>query len=295
MATTLSSAAWSTTPWPGRCRALERSGVSLTTVPCAPDGTLDPQEIERAIRDHTRLLCLLHASNLTGTIMPVAEAGAIARRHQVLFLVDAAQTAGILPIDVQEQRIDLLAFTGHKGLFGPQGTGGLYIRPGLELRPLKEGGTGSLSEQVDQPDFLPDKYESGTPNTPGIAGLGAGVQFIAETGMEQIQHHEQRLGEMLVDGLGEIDGIVVYGPEDSNHRLAVVSFNIEGLDCGEIGFALDQDGIIARSGLHCAPLAHRTIGTGRMPASANAAPAASARGFSTPPVRSSRRSGRCMP
>jgi cysteine desulfurase family protein len=245
--------------------ALEHSGIGLTVVPCAPDGSLDPQDMERAIRDNTRLLCLLHASNLTGTIMPVAEVGAIARRRRVLFLVDAAQTAGILPIDVEEQQIDLLAFTGHKGLFGPQGTGGLYIRPGVDVRPLKEGGTGSQSEQVDQPDFMPDRYESGTPNTPGIAGLGAGVRFVMETGLEEIRRHEQRLAEMLIDGLREIRGATVYGPADCSRRLAVVSINIEGLDCGEVSFALDQEGIITRSGLHCAPLAHRTIGTVRPP------------------------------
>ena len=253
--------------------ALERSGVFLTIVPCAPDGGLDPQDIENAIQVNTRLICLLHASNLTGTIMPIAEVGAIACRHGVLFLVDAAQTAGILPIDVMQQQIDLLAFTGHKGLFGPQGTGGLYIGPGLDVRPLKEGGTGSLSEQLDQPDFLPDKYESGTPNTPGIAGLGAGVQFVMETGLEQIRRHEQQLSQMLIDGLREIGAapagghpggaVTVYGHQDSSRRLAVVSFNVEGMDCGEVSFALDQEGIVARSGLHCAPLAHRTIGTGR--------------------------------
>lgn len=243
---------------------LERSGIGLTAVPCAPDGSLDPQDMEQAIRDNTRLLCLLHASNLTGTIMPVAEVGAIARRRQVLFLVDAAQTAGILPIDVEEQQIDLLAFTGHKGLFGPQGTGGLYIRPGVEVRPLKEGGTGSQSEQVAQPDFMPDRYESGTPNTPGIAGLRAGTRFVMETGLEEIRRREQRLAEMLIDGLREVRGITVYGPAESSRRLAVVSVNIEGMDCGELSFALDQEGIITRSGLHCAPLAHRTVGAGRL-------------------------------
>jgi cysteine desulfurase family protein len=249
--------------------ALASSGVSRTIVPCAPDGSLDPRDIENAIQANTRLICLLHASNLTGTIMPVAEVGAIAHRHGILFLVDAAQTAGILPIDVVQQQIDLLAFTGHKGLFGPQGTGGLYIRPGLDdVRPLKEGGTGSLSERLDQPDFLPDRYESGTPNTPGIAGLGAGVRFVMETGREQIRRHEQELTRMLLDGLCEVGAahggaVTVYGPRDSSRRLAVVSFNIEGMDCGEVSLALDQDGIITRSGMHCAPLAHNTIGTGR--------------------------------
>ncbi len=239
---------------------MERSGVSFSIAACAPDGSLDPHDVESAIRENTRLVCLLHASNLTGTIMPIAEVGAIAHRRHVLFLVDAAQTAGIIPIDVQRQQIDLLAFPGHKGLFGPQGTGGLYIGPGLEIRTLKEGGTGSQSEQIEQPEFLPDKFESGTHNTPGIIGLGAGVKFVMETGQEQILRHEGQLAEMLISGLQEIPGVTVYGPADGSRRLAVIPFNVEGLDCGEVSFALDQGGIIARSGLHCAPLAHRTIG-----------------------------------
>lgn len=242
--------------------ALQERGVEVSVAPCAPDGELDPHDLMPLIRGCTRLICLLHASNLTGTIMPVAEVGKIARQHGVLFLVDAAQSAGVLEIDVEEQHIDLLAFTGHKGLMGLQGTGGLYIRPGLDLRPLKEGGTGSLSEHTLQPDFMPDRFESGTPNTPGLAGLGAGVRFIQKTGIEKIFQHEKELTEMLLCGLSEIRGVTLYGPEDSRRRTAVVSFNIEGLECGEVAFMLEQAfGIVCRSGLHCAPLAHQTVGT----------------------------------
>lgn len=242
--------------------AMKDKGVELTVVQCSPDGTLDPSLLEQAITVRTRLVCLLHASNITGTIMPIAEVGRIAHRKGVLFMVDAAQSAGVLPLDVDGQGIDLLAFTGHKGLLGPQGTGGLYIRPGLEIRPLVEGGTGSLSEQVYQPDFMPDRFESGTPNTPGIAGLNAGVKFIKETGLNKIRQHEQELTDILIQGLREIKGVILYGHCDSKRQTAVVSFNIEGLDCGEVSFLLDQKyGILCRSGLHCAPLAHQTLGT----------------------------------
>jgi cysteine desulfurase family protein len=241
---------------------LSQKGVAVTAVGCAPDGSIDPHAIESAIRGNTRLICMLHASNLTGTIMPVAAVGDIARRKGILFMVDAAQTAGVLPIDVEEQKIDILAFTGHKGLLGPQGTGGLYIRPGIEVRPLIEGGTGSLSEQVVQPDFFPDHLESGTPNTPGLAGLGAGVGYLFQMGIDRIRRHEQELTNLLLRGLQEIGNVDLYGPCDSSRQMAVVSFNLINLDCGELSFILDQKyGIITRSGLHCAPLAHRTIGT----------------------------------
>lgn len=242
--------------------ALKQRGVEVSVVQCAPDGSLDPRDVELAVRKNTRMICLVHASNLTGTIMPVEEVGGIARERGILFLVDAAQTAGVLPIDVEAMNIDLLAFTGHKGLFGPQGTGGLYIRPGLELCPLIEGGTGTLSEELSQPDFLPDRFESGTPNTPGLAGLGAGVRYLLEVGVERVRRHEQELTELLLCGLKEIKGVTLYGPCDSRRQTAVVSFNVEGLDCGEVSLLLDREyGILTRSGLHCAPLAHRTIGT----------------------------------
>lgn len=241
---------------------LENYGVQVSVVPCDAEGSLDPHDLELVLRDNTRMVCMLHASNVTGTIMPVAEISRIAHQHGAVFMVDAAQTAGVLPIDVEAQAIDMLAFTGHKGLMGPQGTGGLYIRPDLDIRPLKEGGTGSLSEHVYQPGFMPDKFESGTPNTPGIAGLGAGVRFIMETGIERIRHHEQELTDRLISGLKEIKGVSLYGPGDSRRQTAVVSFNITGMDCGEVSLLLDQKyGIVTRSGLHCAPMAHQTVGT----------------------------------
>lgn len=242
--------------------SLTRKGIEWSMAKCSSDGSLDPDDIRRLIQPNTRMICVLHASNVTGTIMPVREIGAIAEEHNLLFMVDSAQTAGVLPLDVAECHIDLLAFTGHKCLLGPQGTGGLYVGPGVEIEPLKEGGTGSLSEELNQPAFMPDHLEAGTPNTPGIAGLGAGVGFILSTGRENIRNHEKRLTEALIQGLREIDGVHIYGPLDVERRTAIVSFNIEGMDCGEVSMRLDHEyGIITRSGLHCAPLAHRTLGT----------------------------------
>jgi selenocysteine lyase/cysteine desulfurase len=179
-------------------------------------------------------------------------------------MIDAAQTMGCYPVDVEEMHIDLLAFSGHKGLYGPQGTGGLYIRKGIEssIEPLKYGGTGSRSEHEYQPDFLPDKYESGTPNTVGLAGLGAGVRFVLEQGVTEIQKREQVLTESLTDGLKAIPGVTVYGGGNHRKRVAVVSFNISGLTPSEVAMQLDEDHeIMCRPGLHCAPSAHKTLGT----------------------------------
>ncbi|MCR6545194.1 aminotransferase class V-fold PLP-dependent enzyme [Dehalobacterium formicoaceticum] len=241
---------------------LKRSGVEVTVVECAPDGSLYPPDIEKAWQKNTRMVALTSASNVTGTIMPIKEVGSICRERNAVFLLDSAQSAGILPIDVEEENIDILTFTGHKGLFGPQGTGGFYLRPGLEIRSLIEGGTGSLSETIIQPEFLPDKFESGTLNTPGIAGLGAGVGFILETGLSAIRQHELQLMNYLMDGLSEVSGLTLYGPKDSHKKTSVLSLNLAGMECGELSFALDERfGIITRSGLHCAPLAHKTIGT----------------------------------
>ena len=241
---------------------LTQRGVEWSAAKCDSDGSLDPDDIRRLIRHNTRMICALHASNVTGTIMPIREIGIIAKEHDLLFVVDSAQTAGVLPLNVAEYHIDILAFTGHKGLLGPQGTGGLYVSPGVEIEPLKEGGTGSLSEELTQPEFLPDHLEAGTPNTPGIAGLGAGVGFLLSTGLQNIRSHEKRLTDVLMRGLQGIDGVHIYGPRDVDQRAAVVSFNIESIDCGEVSLKLDYEyGIVTRSGLHCAPLAHRTLGT----------------------------------
>jgi selenocysteine lyase/cysteine desulfurase len=194
----------------------------------------------------------------------VADIGRIAREHGLVFCVDAAQTAGVLPIDIVAMNIDLLAFTGHKSLFGPQGTGGLYIRKGLEqiISPLMKGGTGSRSEYEEQPDFMPDKFESGTPNTAGYAGLTAGVNFILSQGLDTINAHEKSLTELFLQGIGDLDGITIYGLKDASRRISVVSFNIRGVDPAKAALELDERfGIMSRPGLHCAPSAHRTIGT----------------------------------
>ncbi len=241
---------------------LKNAGVEVTYVTCTADGSLYPPDLERYWKKNTRMVVLLAASNVTGTIQPLQEAGRICRERGAVFLVDSAQGAGNIPIDVIEQNIDILTFTGHKGLYGPQGTGGFYIRPGLEIRTLVEGGTGSLSAETRQPDFFPDKFESGTPNTPGIAGLGAGVNFIQKTGFKAIRQHEKKLMDILLDGLQDIQGVAIYGPRDSHRQTPVVSLNLAGLECGELSFLLDENfGIMTRSGLHCAPLAHQTIGT----------------------------------
>lgn len=237
-------------------------GIEWTAVKCSPEGCLDPGDIEKAIRRNTRLICMLHASNVTGTIMPVAQVGGIARKHGVTFMVDTAQTAGLLSLDVERDAIDILTFTGHKSLLGPQGTGGLYVRPGLVIQPLKEGGTGSLSESLQMPLNMPDRLEAGTMNTPGIVGLGAGVQYILDHGPEAIREHERQMTQVLLDGLAGIKRVKVYGPGDSQRQMAVVAFSLQGVDCGEVSLRLDQEyGIVNRSGLHCAPLAHQTLGT----------------------------------
>jgi cysteine desulfurase family protein len=236
--------------------------VHVTIVPCDPLGRLDPQDVERAVRSTTRLIATTHASNVTGTLMPVEAIGRIARGHGIPYLVDAAQTIGVLPIDLKALPVDLLAFPGHKGLFGPQGTGGLYIAPHITLRPLKEGGTGSQSESLHQPEFLPDAYESGTLNTPGIAGLGAGIHYILKKGLRTLRNQESRLEHLLMEALCDMKGITIYGPTDPKERVGAISVNIGDMDSSEAANRLDaQFSIATRGALHCAPLAHQTLGT----------------------------------
>ncbi|HPW68639.1 MAG: aminotransferase class V-fold PLP-dependent enzyme [Desulfomonilia bacterium] len=244
--------------------AVKACGADFSVAPCSKTGELDPGDIASLIRPDTRLIVMTHASNVTGTIMPLAEVASIARERDIPLCVDAAQTAGVIPIDMEAMSIGLLTFTGHKSLYGPQGTGGIVLGQGYDrmIDPLMYGGTGSRSEFEVQPDFLPDKYESGTPNTIGIAGLGAGIAFIGRTGMDAIRAHEKDLTARLLDGLGSIDGVRIYGPCDPERQTAVVSFILEGMRPSELALALDQDyGIMTRPGLHCAPSAHRTIGT----------------------------------
>ncbi|MBO8169994.1 MAG: aminotransferase class V-fold PLP-dependent enzyme [Thermoanaerobacteraceae bacterium] len=242
-------------------RQLGRLGVFVDILSCDGNGLIDPQLIKKALRPNTKMIVINHASNVTGTVQPVEEIGKIAREAGIIFLLDAAQTAGAYPIDVQKLQVDLVAFTGHKSLYGPQGTGALYVAPDILLRPLKYGGTGSYSELDTQPEEYPDYLESGTVNGVGLAGLAAGLKYIEERGLTNIMEHERRLMTRLIKGLQEIDCVHIYGHRDVA-AVPVLSFNIEGCDPSEIGFILDQVYDIAvRPGLHCAPLAHKTLGT----------------------------------
>lgn len=243
-------------------RHLERKGVQLTLVACDRAGTLSVEDVEAACRGDTRLIVVNHASNVVGTVTPVRELAAMAHSRSIPLMVDAAQTAGVYPIDVQEAGADLLAFSGHKGLLGPQGTGGLHIGPGLEPEPLKEGGTGRHSEVEHQPDLWPERYESGTLNAVGLAGLTAGVRFVSDVGVEAIRAREEELTGYLIKGLGAIPGLMLYGTGDPACQVGVVSLNLRGHDPLDVAYILDEVyGIMVRAGLHCAPLAHRTIGT----------------------------------
>jgi cysteine desulfurase family protein len=246
-------------------RALEARGVDVVVAPCRPDGSLDVAEMERAVTPGTRLVVATHASNVSGTILPLAEIGRVAHAAGALFLVDAAQSAGCLPIDVQVLGIDLLAFTGHKSLQGPTGTGGLIVAPTVdvaEMEPIMTGGTGSRSESEEQPRELPDKYEWGTANAVGLAGLHAALGFVTERGVEAIRAHELELTRALMEGLAALPRVTVYGPAAAEDRTATLSVTVEGKLVSDVGLALDDDyGILTRVGLHCAPAAHRTLGT----------------------------------
>lgn len=237
-------------------------GARITWVEADRRGFVTPAQIAAAIRPSTRLIALAHCSNVTGAIQPIGEIAAVARRAGALFLVDAAQSAGMIPIDAPAIGIDLLAAPGHKGLMGPQGTGVLCVAERVELAPLFVGGTGGYSSGVEQPDAMPERFESGTHNLPGIAGLGAGVDFIRAVGLDAIRKREEELVARLMDGLGALAGVTCHGPLPGESRGSLVSFTVEGIDPQTIGFRLDQEfDICVRVGLHCAPAAHRTIGT----------------------------------
>ncbi len=234
--------------------------IDVSIVPCSDEGHIDLAGLRRSIKKKTRLIAVNHASNVVGTIAPLDEIGEIS--GQIPFLVDAAQSIGAVPIEIEACGIDLLAFTGHKSLYGPQGTGGLFIREGIDLTPLRMGGTGSKSESWDHPDFLPDKYECGTPNTLGIVGLGEGVRFVLNQGVDEIRRHEIELTRTLLEGLDDIERITVYGPRRPDEQTATVSINVKGCEASEVGYRLDREfDIMTRVGLHCNPGAHKTIGT----------------------------------
>lgn len=243
----------------------ERGWVQQTRVRIDPStGLVDPEDVRKAIRSNTKFIAIAHASNVTGTVQDIRAIGAIAREKAVPFIVDAAQSAGHIPIDVQADHIDLLAAPGHKALLGPLGTGFLYIRPGLEktLRPTREGGTGSLSEEPRQPELMPDKYEPGSHNAVGIVGLSEGVHWILDQGIEQLAANDLDLVRTFIDGISGIEGLAYYGPQGVKHRIGVFSVRINGLDPQELSGILEASyGILTRPGLHCAPLVHQVLGT----------------------------------
>jgi cysteine desulfurase family protein len=240
---------------------LEKSGVKVTRIPVAPQsGTTPAGDIEKALTPQTKMIVMVQASNVTGVVQPIRDYGALARKYNLLLLVDAAQSVGHIPLNVEDENIDLLAFSAHKGPMGPPGVGILYIGPRANPETLREGGTGSSSESELQPEKLPSKYEAGTLNSVGIAGLGAGLKFINSTGFEKIQNHEQFLVKALTEGLKSIKGITLSGPDC--RRVGVISLNIAGYEPGEVGAILDQAfDIKVRSGLHCNPSAHKSNGT----------------------------------
>jgi cysteine desulfurase family protein len=239
---------------------LQYTHVEVDPVSCV----VDPEDIRRAIRPTTRLIAVVHGSNVTGTVQPIREIGKIARSFGIPFLVDAAQTAGHLPIDLQSDFIDLLAFPGHKGLLGPLGTGALYIRPGFEskLVPLRHGGTGSLSEQDTQPDFMPDKFEAGSHNAIGLAGLSAGLYWLLKKTVKTVHEHDQSLCRIFMETVENLDNFRYLGPQGIRNRMGVFSVQVPGYEPVQLANRLEHDyGILTRPGLHCAPLAHKHLGT----------------------------------
>lgn len=253
---------------------MEQAGGSFTRLPCTKEGALDVGKegidtfLESYIRPETRAIIMTHASNVCGTLLPIREVGNFCSRHGLRFIVDAAQTAGTCPVHMEEMHIDALAFTGHKGLLGPQGIGGFIVRDDMaqEMNPLLSGGTGSLSHTENIPDFLPDRFEPGTMNLPGIAGLHAGLAWIDATGMEKIRAHELKLTEQFIHGILDLDPdgerIRLVGKKDIHGRTGVVSIQTPCHELSDIAFSLDDTyGIMTRVGLHCAPSAHKTLGT----------------------------------
>lgn len=244
---------------PNRLAAL---GVEVTRVANDSVGLIDPEAVRRSIKRNTRLIVINHASNVLGTVQPIRELGRIAKENGLPLVVDAAQSAGHLPIDVEKDGIDILACSGHKGLLGPPGVGILVLKDEIPVSPWREGGTGSRSESPVQPEAYPYRLESGTPNTVGIAALGAGIAFIEKVGLAQIRAHEDMLVNRLLEGLRSISGVKIYGPADACLRTGIVSFNLAGWEPVDAGAVLNHVyGIAARTGLHCAPWAHEAIGT----------------------------------
>lgn len=245
--------------------SLEKNGlIDVDYIKCDDKGRLKPEQVEAAINKNTKLIILTYASNVSGTIMPVEEIGEIAAENNIYYMLDTAQAAGVYDIDFKKLKVDFLAFTGHKALMGPTGTGGFAVskKMAAEMEPLIEGGTGSSSDKEEQPDFLPDKFESGTMNTMGISGLKAGVEFIQKIGIEKIREHEQQLGKVFLEGLKKIPAVKIIGPADLKEQVPTFSITAGDRDLGQLSYELDEKyNIMTRSGLHCAPYAHKTLGT----------------------------------
>ncbi len=247
-----------------RClKTLERDiNIKIDTVECSKDGITNPQDIKKYIKKDTALIVFTQASNVLGTIQPIREIGAIAREYNIPFLVDSAQSAGAMKIDVKEDNIDILAFTGHKSLLGPMGTGGLIINTNIDIKPLKAGGTGGDSAYEYQPDYYPNHLETGTSNVSGIAGLREAIKFLNKEGIENIHNKEKELTKYALEKLETVKDIEIYGPKDCEKMLSVISFNIKYKRPEDVGSILDQKyDIMLRAGLHCAPTAHSVIGT----------------------------------
>lgn len=241
-------------------RALADQGVEYTILPCEEDGSLQLSRAEAAIRPNTKLMVCTQASNVTGTILPIKALGDLCKRRGILLLADGAQGAGHMPMDARD--FDMLAVPGHKGLLGPLGTGMLYIGRGVDINPIMEGGTGTASKEIVQPKELPEGYEAGTINAPGIIGLGASLKVVQKIGLSEIQNHHQQLTKILDESLRNMKNVTVYGPLDWRKKVGIVTFNVKGYDCEEIASLLnDKFGIAVRGGYHCAGLAHKTIGT----------------------------------
>ena len=242
---------------------LERKKIiTVTKVKNSQDGFIDPDDIKDAITRQTRLIVMVHAPNVLGTIQQIQEIGRIARNNDIIFMIDAAQTAGVYEIDVDKQFIDMLAFTGHKGPLGPTGTGGLYVGERVNLEPWREGGTGFEPASLSQPEELPFKLESGTPNVVGIAGLKAGIEFVLSEDIQKIRNHELKLTSKIIQSLKDDKRFIIYGTTDISKKVGILSINVKGFRPAEVGAILDQSFDIAvRPGLHCAPFAHQMLGT----------------------------------
>jgi len=240
------------------------NGVEVDHVPFDADGFVDPDDIRKKIKANTRLVIVNHASNVIGTLQPVEAIGRICRERGVVFAIDASQSAGKVPIDIEKQNIDVVAFTGHKSLLGPTGIGGLYVREGIDIRHTRAGGTGVRSADRMHLDDYPYRLEYGTGNVVGIAGLHAALKWITERGIDQIHRHEMELTCMLRDGLSELEGVCLHCQEDLTNHISVLSFNVDGMEALNTGTLLDGEyNIACRTGLHCAPLVHEQLGTAK--------------------------------